>query len=276
MMKSKRDTRISGDGVQVLDDVVFRTVVSDRASEIKKLNQLSAIGKEHGFVSPQAWEADQEDRIATEKIEIVQSSQSLYSAAVCKHDKNSIVACQSMVDHAAKSLAAIHEHLNETGNNQSDSGSTTVLLHCDYGFSNIHLDSKQQLVILDPFPQYSDTEIWETGPRSFDLGMFASCLIGRVSPKNLMSLNIDLAKELLILFLKQYNLASDTKVPAQDVFEHASRITTRYFSNSRWLKTNRWPKMLEQKPQQDKTPVGTSTGRLILSPSHLVGPSARF
>jgi len=214
----------------------MRQVISDRESEIAKLNQLAQAGASHGFIAPRAWESDDEDWIEMERIDLALSSQELFRNAVCRKSDHALGLCSQMVCEAGRVLASIHDVLARYQSSDVDRPNT--FLHCDYGFSNTFLDSNNRLVVIDPFPpEYlAAFDIWHVGSRSIDLGMFASCLIGRVRPRDSMAVRTDRIPRLLCNFLDQYNHHANTNISMESVIGAAITAVEAYLKESKWPK----------------------------------------
>lgn len=226
------------------ENSVTRQVIANRDEELLKLNLIAECGIETGFSSPTAWKHKTDQaKIVMNRIDTVTNSASVFQAYVCHQRKTGKEDCIRMVKECGRALGAIHKQLRakcpSTVNAQTQlSDSRKVLLHGDFGFSNIHIGINSEIVIFDPFPDlYSTFHTWEVGPRSFDLGMFASCLIGRISPMGLIFLRKNRIPELIIEFIESYNLESDAVVSVDDVLEDAVHIASSYFQkNTKGLK----------------------------------------
>ena len=233
--------RRTGDGVQIYEKIVTRTVIADRDLEIEKLNHLADCAEANGFVSPRAWPADDPVLIEMDRIQINDSSQNVFRKAVCEGNAKSVETCAAMVVEAGRVLALVHRHFKSCQESMADAEASGSIqdcwLHADYGFSNLHLTSDGNLVVLDPFPQFQTTfDIWHYGSRVLDLGMFASCLIGRLGAKDLISIKTQQLPQLLHGFVDSYNAHSECQVTMDSVIEQSIVTINAYFKQSKLTK----------------------------------------
>ena len=215
---------------------MFRQVSVDVEAEVLKLNAIAKCGEVNGFHAPTARRVDNLT-IEMNFVETSQSSSSVFRNHVCHHSLENRNACRKLVEECGRALATIHGCLNETY--QSFAASSPLpanrsVLHCDFGFSNIFLNANSELVVFDPFPDfYSTFETWEVGPRSRDLGMFVSCLVGRVPLSDFLRMRVGRIPELIREFVDHYNAASDEEVDIHDVLAESSKNAKAYFSKSK-------------------------------------------
>ncbi len=204
-------------------------------AEVQKLNAIAKCGNENGFRAPEARRVD-DVTIEMNFVETSQSSSSIFRSHVCRCSLENRNACRKFAEECGRVLAAIHDCLN--GILQSSMASQSLaadqsVLHCDFGFSNIFLNASSELVVFDPFPDfYSTFETWEISPRTRDLGMFVSCLVGRVPVSDFVFIRVDRIPELIETFVIGYNAVSDEEVSVHDVLVESSKIAKSYFSKN--------------------------------------------
>ena len=215
---------------------MFRQVSVNVEAEVLKLNAIAKCGELNGFHAPTARRVD-DLTIEMNFVKTSQSSSSIFRKHVCHRSLENRKACRKLVEECGRALASIHGCLNEAYLSFAASPPLTSnqsVLHCDFGFSNIFLNANSELVVFDPFPDFYTTfETWEIGPRSRDLGMFVSCLVGRVPLSDFLRVRVKRIPELIEEFVGHYNAASDEEIDIDDVIVESSKNAKAYFSKSK-------------------------------------------
>jgi hypothetical protein len=109
-----------------------------------------------------------------------------------------------------------------------------VLLHGDYGFSNVGWSSsRNQVVILDPSPNYFLTNHpLQSGPRYLDLAQFVSCLCGLVGYWSMLRIKWSRVPVAIDSFVRGYESVSGFSVDRKVLLQSANESANTYFSYS--------------------------------------------
>lgn len=155
----------------------------------------------------------------------------------------------ALMSQAGTALALIHAidpktvpatlcHQNQTGmkdftiGNQIGKFEDVVILHGDYGFSNVMMQrNTKKLVIIDPSANHFTTSHpIEQGSPLLDLGHFTSCLIGLVPPQNFPMMKWHRAAGLINNFLLGYESSSGRQIDRSHLMSVAEHIAKAYFA----------------------------------------------
>ena len=240
---SSQPSRKTGAGTQIGKTIVTREVIKNRDAEIRKLNVIAKCGLANRFAAPNGLEADDVKKIVTNFVATEQRLADLFFSYVCQRNPEAAQNCLHCCVESGRVLAEIHKALsiacecNEEQIKKLEQSEMTVL-HGDFGFSNLYLNAEMELVVFDPFPDfYSTFETWEIGPRTIDLGMIVSCMVGRTNPKTLLTMRLKRIPKLIKALIDSYNEHSKTEVQYFDVFCSARTIANSYFrQNTRGVK----------------------------------------
>jgi len=151
-----------------------------------------------------------------------------------------------------------HHHSGRVGPDEIEVGGDRVMLHGDYGFSNVFVQQRTgKLAIIDPSPNhFVTTHPLELGPPSLDLGNFTSCLMGLVPPRNFLRMRWYRAAALIEKFLSGYEITSGRQIASphlMDVTESTARayFSYKYAGDIRQFLANVWFRTRRKKIEAD-------------------------
>jgi hypothetical protein len=109
-----------------------------------------------------------------------------------------------------------------------------VLLHGDFGFSNVgYSSSRNQVVILDPSPNYFVTSHpLQMGPRYVDIAQFTSCLCGLVGFGDLWRIKWNRVPRTIEAFVSGYERTSGFRIDRKLLLESTLEFANAYIAYS--------------------------------------------
>lgn len=170
-------------------DTVVKYGTGSVALEAAKLRAYSGASTSGVYVVPAVLYSDAgRDLMVLERLHGYIPLQEVFlrSGADCK-------LALSVFERAGTALADIHRSSSPQSEwvranvQVRQTGADSVLLHEDFGFSNVlYKPGQDALAIIDPSPPLPTHRQSAIGARVFDVGTMMSCLLGRVSPSHLL------------------------------------------------------------------------------------------
>ena len=252
-LKQSRPKRVSGDKIVISKNRVSK-VVDELADATSKYAAVHRLSVKFGFRAPAVLSYETATKtLNLERLFHLTSLREVYLEAMTS--KNFVEADGCFFE-AGKVLSILHANLEneevvawrapqsflrnlrryglEAG---PESKWQNAIIHGDFGYSNIFLNSDKHTVVLDPSPDGIVTKHhWESGPVYIDLGRMLACLEGAALPLlQTISLNYAIVRRVQSAFLDGYRSVSKFDLDHATAFAFGYAIVREQSKQAKWI-----------------------------------------